>query len=360
MQAVEEVLAEAAFFHLLLQVDVGGGDDADVDLDRLHAAEAHELALLHHPQQLGLRLDRDVANLVEEDAALVGQVEHALLRVDRPGERALDVAEEGRLEQVGRQVAGVDRDERLVGARRVAVDGPRHQLLAGAALAGDEDGRAARRRLDDQVEDLLHPRAAADDAGELVVARLQVLLEGDVLGHQPPALDGVVEDDQHLVVLERLGDVVERALLHRADRRLHRGERRHHDHRQLVVDRPHRVEDLQPVHLRHHHVGDDGVERRRARQFEPVATGRGDAHGVALAGQQRLEDLAHDLFVVDDEDRALAAHGVTRAYWPAPSWRDAGRRSSADRASAKPTTKVVPCPTALWHSIVPSCSWTMP
>ena len=117
VQPVEEVLAEPALLHLVLQVDVGGGDDAHVDLDRLHAAQAHELALLHHAQQLGLRLERDVADLVEEDAALVGELEQALLRVDGAGERALDVAEQRRLEQVRRQVAGVDGDERLVAAR---------------------------------------------------------------------------------------------------------------------------------------------------------------------------------------------------------------------------------------------------
>ena len=48
---------------------------------------------------------RDVADLVEEDAALVGEIAQALLRIDRAGERALDVAEQRRLEQVGRQVA---------------------------------------------------------------------------------------------------------------------------------------------------------------------------------------------------------------------------------------------------------------
>ena len=68
VQAVEEVLAEPALLHHPPQVDVGGGDDADVDLDRLDAAEAHELALLNHAQQLGLGLERDVADLVEEDA----------------------------------------------------------------------------------------------------------------------------------------------------------------------------------------------------------------------------------------------------------------------------------------------------
>ena len=154
VQAIVEVFAEASLFHLVLQVDVGRGNDADVNLDRLHAAEAHELALLHHAQQLGLRLDRHVADLVEEDAALVGEIEHALLGIDRAGKGALDVAEERRFEEIRRQVARVHRHERLLAARGVAVNRARHQLLTGAALAGNQDRRAARRGLDDQVEHL--------------------------------------------------------------------------------------------------------------------------------------------------------------------------------------------------------------
>ena len=89
---------------MLPQIDVGRGDDAHVDLDRLDAAEPHELALLDHAQQLGLGLERDVADLVEEDRPLVGELEEPLLRIHRAGEGALDVAEQVRLEQVGRQV----------------------------------------------------------------------------------------------------------------------------------------------------------------------------------------------------------------------------------------------------------------
>ena len=38
----------------------------------------------------------------------------------------------------------------------------------------------------------------------------------------------------------------------------------------------------------------------------PSAPDEASADVVALARQQRLENLAHDLFVVDDEDRAVA------------------------------------------------------
>ena len=175
VEAVEQVLAELAFVHHVAQIDVGRGDDPDVDLDRLDAAKAHELALLDDAQQLGLRLERDVADLVEEDRPLVGELEQPLLRVDGAGESALDVAEQVRLEQVGRQVAGVDGDERAIRPRGVLVQRPRDQLLAGTAFAVDQDGGAARRGLDDQVEDLPHARAPADDLAEAVRARLEIL-----------------------------------------------------------------------------------------------------------------------------------------------------------------------------------------
>ena len=278
--------------HHLPQVDVGRGDDPDVDLDRLHAAEAHEIALLDHAQQLGLRLERDVADLVEEDAALVGEVEHPLLRVDRAGERALDVAEQRRLEQIRRQVAGVDGDERALRARRVRVDRARHQLLAGAALALDQDRRAARRRLDDQVEHLPHPRAAADDVGELVVALLDVLPEVAVLVQQPPPLHRVADDDQHFVVLERLGDVVERAGLHRRDRALDRGVGGDDDDVQVLVDALQLVERGDAVEAGHHDVDDRGVERQRAGHLEALRPrtrrgGRRSPRGSAASRESR-------------------------------------------------------------------------
>ena len=104
MKSIEEILAKMALFRHLLQVNVGCGNDPHVDANRFHAAEAHELALLHDAEQLGLRLERDVANLVEKDAAFVSKIAEALLRIDRAREGAPDVAEERRLEQIGRRL----------------------------------------------------------------------------------------------------------------------------------------------------------------------------------------------------------------------------------------------------------------
>ena len=73
------------------------------------AAEPLECALLEHPQQLGLQLERQVADLVEEQRAAVGQLEAARpSRRDGAGEGALLVAEQLALEQAGGQRGAVD------------------------------------------------------------------------------------------------------------------------------------------------------------------------------------------------------------------------------------------------------------
>ena len=77
------------------------------------AADALELALLEHAQQLGLGLEGHLADLVEEERAAVGQLEAADASVDGAGERALLVAEQLALDESGGQGGAVDLDQRL-------------------------------------------------------------------------------------------------------------------------------------------------------------------------------------------------------------------------------------------------------
>ena len=112
VQAVEQILAEAPGGDLGLDVPMRGGEDAHVDLDCLLAADALELALLQHAQQLELQARRHVADLVEEQRPLVGQLEAPELPLHRARERALLVAEQLRFQQRLGQRAAVDLDER--------------------------------------------------------------------------------------------------------------------------------------------------------------------------------------------------------------------------------------------------------
>ena len=66
LEAVIEVLAELPFGDGVGQVAMRGRDQADVDLDRLVAAHADDLAAFEHAQQLDLDRNRHVADLVEK------------------------------------------------------------------------------------------------------------------------------------------------------------------------------------------------------------------------------------------------------------------------------------------------------
>ena len=169
VEPVVEILAEVAGADLLLQVAVGRGDDADVDLLRLALADALELALLEHPQQLDLQLGAHAGDFVEEDGAAVGGLEAAGLVLDGPGERPLDVAEQLALQQALGQRPAVDPHVGAVGPPAEAVQGAGDHLLAGAGLAHQQHAGRRRRHPPGQPVHLAHGRRRADDAGQFVV-----------------------------------------------------------------------------------------------------------------------------------------------------------------------------------------------
>src|SRR5207247_7786669 len=98
-EAVEEVVAEAPALHLVVEVAPRRRDHPDVDAEAPVAADAAHLAPLDRAEQLRLERELEVADLVDEEGAAVGLLEHALARRRRPRERALLVPEELRLEE---------------------------------------------------------------------------------------------------------------------------------------------------------------------------------------------------------------------------------------------------------------------
>src|SRR5262249_46282815 len=88
------------------------------------------------------------------------------------GESSAPMAEQLALEHVARHGRAVEGHQWFVGAMRVRVDGAREDLLAGAALAGDEDAGAGGRDALGEGHGLAH--AAVDD-------RLTDVLNRDVV-----------------------------------------------------------------------------------------------------------------------------------------------------------------------------------
>ncbi len=98
----------------------------------------------------------------------MGQLELAGLARVRAGEGALLVAEQLGLEEGVGDRGEIDRHEGLVASRALVVDGARHQLLAGAALRGDEHGGVRLRDLGDHLVEPDHLRVPPHELVEAV------------------------------------------------------------------------------------------------------------------------------------------------------------------------------------------------
>ena len=302
VQPVVEVLAEAAGADLAAQVAGGGRHQADLDARGLHATHPLELALLDRAQELHLHLHRDLADLVEEERAPVGQLESTRLGLHRAGESPLLEPEQLRFHQLARDGRAVDLDERPLAPGRGLVQRGRDQLLAGAALALDEHGRGRVGDLGDHLLQLLHLPAAADDLR--VAARGAFLpLLGDDVALVVVALPRRLGDDRlELPVIERLGEEIEGARLHRLDRAVDPAMGSDHDHRHVGVPRDDLAQEGQAVHARHDQVGHNHIRAVALQSGDGLLPVPTDGHLVPFALQRGREDFPETLLVVHDED----------------------------------------------------------
>ena len=131
-------------------------------------ADPLERPVLQHAQELGLHVDAELADLVEEQRAAVRRLEPAGARRDGAGERAFLVAEQLALDQGGGNGRAVDAHERAAAPRAALVQRAREQLLAGAGFAEQQHRRVGRRHLRHPREHLADGAALADDVVEVV------------------------------------------------------------------------------------------------------------------------------------------------------------------------------------------------
>ena len=314
VQPVVQVLPKPSGGDLFRQIARGSGDQAHFHPGRLHPAHAFELALLDGAQELHLHLDRDLPDLVEEQRAAIGQLEAAGLALHGAGERPFFESEQLGLDQLARDRCAIDLDERPVAAAGLFVQRGCDQLLARAALALDQHRGGRVRHLGDDLLQLDHPLALADDLGEPP----PWLVGNDVPGVQVGLARGLGDDRLQLGMLERLGDEVEGAGLHRLDGAVHAAVRRDHDHRYVRVGDHHLAQQRQSIHPWHHQIGDHHVGAVAVERRQCFLAVRCDLDLVTLALQRGREDLAEALFIVDDENPVghLRPGGLSRCIGP--------------------------------------------
>ena len=103
--------------------------DADVDLDRLCCRQAARTPLLKHAQQLGLHLERDIADLVEEERAAVGELEAAHFCAIAPVNAPFSWPNSSLSSSAGGHRGAVDLDEGAIAPAAALVDRARNSSL---------------------------------------------------------------------------------------------------------------------------------------------------------------------------------------------------------------------------------------
>ena len=139
-----------------------------------------------------------------------------------------------------------------------------HEFLAGSAFALNENRAIRIGHLGDEVVDFLHLRARADDVFKPVLF-LDDLPQVPVFPNEALVIERALDGDLELVHLERLGDVIVGAELHRLKGRFHRLIGRNQDDRSLGQHLAAFAENVEAADLVHPEVGDDQLGRVVAR-----------------------------------------------------------------------------------------------
>ncbi len=311
VQPVEQILAETARRHPGLDVAMGRGNHAHIDIETLRRSDRPDLPFLQHAQQLDLQRDRHIADFIEEKRALVCRLKQALVIAGRAGERAFDVAEQLGLQQRLRNRPAIDRNERMAPPRAGVVYGPCQQLFAGARFAVNEHARVAvgdEARLGQHV---VHHRIAGDDLPA------PVLVAGAVSGRRRTAGQGKRPLDlgEQDFGIERLGEIAEHAALHGRDGIGNRPVRGENDHRQRRVGRADRFEQRHAVHPAHPEIGDDEPGAHDAQACQRLFGARRNGDGVAGGGEPDLHQAQQIGVVIDDENiLAGSGHGFRHRF----------------------------------------------
>ena len=201
------------------------------------------------------------------------------------------------------------------------MDGARHQLLAGAALALHEHGGRA-------VRDLLHERhqpaerRAGPDHVALAQQIVEALLERPVLGDEVAALEGLPHHLGELGALERLGEEVGGPVLHGPDRLLHGAEGGEQDHVHVGRDRLGLPQQLEAGEARHLEVGEHEIHPALPQPLQRGLTVGGEQDRVAFTRQRALETLPDGGIVVGHQERRERRAGLSHGPLSgrAPSW----------------------------------------
>ena len=229
---------------------------------------------------------------------LVGLLELADLLADGPGEGPGHVAEQLAFQQGLGQGPARNFHEWLVAPRAGPVDRSGDERLAGAALAGDQDGGLGVGHALDHVEDPQHAVVVADDVLQ-AESHVELGLEIAVLFEDLALVEGPLDGHLQLFVDQGLGEEIEGPGADGLDGGLDGAVAGDHDDGGGRVMLPAMGEDVEPVTVAEADVGQDHVVRLAAQGGEGLGAAGGGLHLVALLAEPFGHRGQHVPIVID-------------------------------------------------------------
>ena len=266
---------------------------------------------MQRAQQPGLGLGGHVTDLVEEQRAAIGLFELADCLGDGAGESALLVAEQLAFDQIGGDGRSVDCDERPGAAVAEFVNRLGHQLLAGAALAGNQHREIIAQHPRDHAVDALHRRAAPDQRHCLALAPRKRAIAIFQRGRARAC--GLAHGVDQLVEVERLGKIFEGFALASAHCGIERILGREHDHRHVGRALAHRAKTGKTIAVFENDVGQHHREPARRKLLVARSDAGAVRDGEALVLKRSNDHCRDRGIILDQQDRLglSSGHGLS-------------------------------------------------
>src|SRR5450432_3487202 len=304
----KQILAERPVANRRTEVPVGAGHDANIDVDRCTGAQSLYFPELHGAQQGGLRRQRQVSELVQQESSARGPAKIAGGIADRAGICAFHATEQLRFDEGVGDGSAVANNQGPVAATAVGVQRSSHEFLAGAARTRYQGDPKMRPNAPHQIEDVANRHAASHHTFKRVFGRqvaldnLQVLMAAD-------DLDATAQGFAKPVEIDRLGQIVAGAGLNRRDGRLGGVVRRQKDGLDTGMHYTDSPKKLDSIDIREFQVENRDFAKFRPDRIEALLSAEIGLDGYAF-GHEGAQDV-QSLGIVIHRDKSNSATGQT-------------------------------------------------
>jgi hypothetical protein len=176
---------------------------------------------------------------------------------------------------------------------------PRKELLAGPALTFEQHGDVGGGGAMQLQRDVLQRRILADDLRRAAALR-QFFFKKNIFRGKPPLNERALHHQQQVIGIDRLGEEIERAFLHRGNGILNAAERGHHDDRQLRIEVLRGAEHAESVAFGEPEVSQHHAELRGLQGGGRFGLITRFDDGVPLRLERVAQHHTQRIFVLDD------------------------------------------------------------